>query len=345
MGRVLRTSTLTALATLAPVFAALLFAEDVDAADSTRNDMQAIVPKTVEASSAEDAHPARGAVDGNRFSTRPEKYWKGTASEKSWHWQADFGRLTDIGSILQVLGDDESILAGAPMAYTWQVSDDGTNWRDLKETSVSNEQRMYRIHRLEQPARGRYLRMSITSTSGTPPAIREIEIYPQIDQKIQFPDWVFAIGSEDRPRIDNCRRFVDLARQCEGYADLHGQYVWHGYFGLQVALAEPRPMCVFYTGSYRDWCEVIPNFARHAGIAGRRFAADVGGLRWRPGVWIAVRTWMRSRMGLPEVPRSGASEVADLRPYRIARSSPEKVLRRLYQQHLRTRPDECTKAR
>ncbi|MGD9632503.1 MAG: discoidin domain-containing protein [Pirellulales bacterium] len=221
-----------------------------------------LTPQNTSASSADASFPATGAVDGDRFSVAPGHLWRGADGEKSWTWQADFGKSTKLGAILQVLGDDESILAAAPLAYVWQVSDDGTNWRDVPSTSVANEQRMFRLHRLPEAVEARYVRLSISSTGGKPPAIREVEFFARPDQTIEFPDWVFAVGSEDTPQVDTCHRYLDLAHQCKGWEHLPGQYVWHGYFGPEVALVEPKPMCVFYTGNHRDWCEIDPTVWR-----------------------------------------------------------------------------------
>jgi len=210
----------------------------------------------VEASSSTSDFPAAGAADGDRFSTQSGKLWKAAPSVGPWYWQADFGELVEIGAILQVLGDNDTLLTSAPLAYVWQMSEDGKLWRDLEPTRMAAERRMYRIHRLPGAVLARYLRLAISSTSGPPPAVREIEVYSRPNQMIEFPDWVMSVSSEDAPITDTCHRYLDLARKCDGWSALTAQYLWHGDFDPQFVSAEPRPMCVFFSGSHPDWCEV-----------------------------------------------------------------------------------------
>ncbi len=163
-----------------------------------------------------------------------------------------------MGAILQVLGDEEHHLAAQPLDCVWQASDDGATWRDLVDTKQLSERRMYRIHRLPTAERARYFRLLVNSASGQAPAIREIEFYRDPQQSIEFPDWVLAVSSYERPDLSTCHRYLDLARKCEGYSKLLAQYLWHAELSLAMVTAEPRPVCVFYTGNHRDWCEIDP---------------------------------------------------------------------------------------
>src|SRR5262249_13063323 len=46
-----------------------------------------------------------------------------------------------------------------------------------------------------------------------------------------------------------------LARSCPGWAELSFQHVWLGSFDEAFAQAEPRPLCAFLSGNFRDWCQ------------------------------------------------------------------------------------------
>lgn len=215
-----------------------------------------LVARQVSASNAQADFPASAAADGDRFSTQRGKFWKGINSSKAWQWVADFGEPVSIGSILQIMGDEESFDSAAPISYVWQVSDDGATWRDLESTRMKADRRLYRIHRLSQPVRTTHLRLSITSTAGPPPSLREVEVYAESKAAISFPDWFFVVNSQDHETVAACYMFYDLVRKCDGWNAATGQFLWHGHFDKENALAEPRPVCALLTGSTRDWCEV-----------------------------------------------------------------------------------------
>jgi F5/8 type C domain/Glutamine amidotransferase class-I len=226
--------------------------------EARANDQQTeyLQVRSAHASSSQDSYLAAGATDGNRFATSAGNLWKGAAGAGHWEWTAEFGEPKQIGSILQVLGDHETFLAAAPLSYVWQTSDDGTTWRDLESTKVSSEHRMFRVLRFDRPVSARYLRLSITKTGGEPPALREVEFYSDPDQAISFPDWVFIVNSEDAVTPETHKKYLPLARNCPGWGDLVAQSLWHGDFDMAAVTDEPRPMCAFFTGSHRDWCEI-----------------------------------------------------------------------------------------
>ena len=203
--------------------------------------------------SAAETSPA-GALDGDRFSTTPGALWKGTAAQ-AW-WQFSFAAPTDVGAILQINGDDPHLLTNAPRNYAWQISQDGQTWRTLPETVVHSERRMFRIHRLRAPVSARHLRLMINLSLGAAPSIREIEFYPTTDAAIPWNDWIVAVSSVEEPESAGIgMRFVDLARECEGWKDVQAQCVWHGDFDPEFVTVEPRPLCAFLSGSYLEWCQ------------------------------------------------------------------------------------------
>ena len=53
-----------------------------------------------------------------------------------------------MGALLQVVGDHEFVFTNAPTAYVSQASEDGQRWRDLVETRMEWDRRLFRIHRL-----------------------------------------------------------------------------------------------------------------------------------------------------------------------------------------------------
>jgi len=209
------------------------------------------------ASSVQEGFPSEGAVDGDRFSVELGQLWKAASCDDGCYWEADLGEEVQIGSLLQILGDKETELSSSSLSYVWQIrADEQSAWQDLPTTNVSGERRLFRIHRLPESVKARYLRLFVKETGGTPPALREVEVYSDPHAQICFPEWFFVASSEEHGRISTCHQFLDLARRCEGRENIIAQYIWHGFVDESVALAEPRPLCVFYTGSFADWCEV-----------------------------------------------------------------------------------------
>src|SRR5262249_32176191 len=137
-------------------------------------------PRASASTSAQGSNAA-GALDGDRFSIRAEKLWKGHPDASSWWWQVEFSEPREIGAILQVNGDRELALRNSARRYVWQVSEDGMTWQDLKETATVDERRAFRVHRLKQSRRTRSLRLAISSAEGEAPAIREVEIFGDSD--------------------------------------------------------------------------------------------------------------------------------------------------------------------
>ena len=91
-------------------------------------------PGVASASTTAPNSSADGAIDGDRFGLRPGTFWKGADGAKTWWWQLRFAEPRPVGAILQVHGDQPSILSGAPSRYRWQSSLDGRTWQDLQQT-------------------------------------------------------------------------------------------------------------------------------------------------------------------------------------------------------------------
>jgi hypothetical protein len=104
--------------------------------------------RTARGSSAQPGFEASGAVDKDRFAPGPGHSWKGEPDLDSWWWQIEFRAPRRVGALLQVVGDHEFVFTNAPTAYVWQASDDGQRWRDLAETRMERDRRLFRVHRL-----------------------------------------------------------------------------------------------------------------------------------------------------------------------------------------------------
>lgn len=209
------------------------------------------------ASSSQTGFAPAGVLDGNRFSAERDTAWKGQVGQKEWWWQVHFAQPRTIGAILQVQGDHLTFLCNSPEQYVWQGSLDGKTWQDWKETATKRETRMFRIHRLMEPRRVRYVRLQVQQAYGSFPTVREVEFHDRVDSNIPFPDWAVAVNHEtDKVVLPGAgQSFLHLARSCKGWKKLQGQEIFLGDFNEAFAAAEPRPLCAFVTGSLPDWCE------------------------------------------------------------------------------------------
>jgi hypothetical protein len=212
---------------------------------------------SVSASTSAGSFGAAGALDANRFSLATNSVWKGRAGESNWWWQIRFASPREIGAILQVVGDHAFVLRNAPKTYVWQESGDGNTWRDLEETFTANERRLFRLHRLRHARRVQFLRMKMDAVTAEYPALREVEFFANPREAVSFPDWIIAVNTtHDRKLPNHGQEFIPLARSCVGWEEVPAQQVWLDSFDEAFVAAEPRPLCAFLSGSFKDWCEV-----------------------------------------------------------------------------------------
>lgn len=213
---------------------------------------------TITASSAVDGYSAAGAMDGDRFSPSREHSWKGNASpDGRWSWRVQFPTSRKIGAILQIQGDHDFVFTNAPLRYGWFASDDGQRWSAIPGTSVEAESRIFRVHRLPAAIAARFVELRVLAANGFSPTLREVEFFSAPKEKIGFPPWVVLVNSTDDPRLPNHgQEFLPLIRSCPGWEKAPAQQVWVGQFNPELAAIEPRPVCVFFSGSFKDWCEV-----------------------------------------------------------------------------------------
>jgi Glutamine amidotransferase class-I len=248
------------------------------------------------ASSTAEGTYASGAIDHDRFSVSPRSIWRGHADATTWWWECRWSEPRSIGAILQVIGDDSTTLHNAPRTYVWQISLDGEFWEDLPETVCTNEQRMFRVLRLQKLRRAKFLRMQVEATRDDAPVLRHIEIFDQIHAQIEFPEWIVAVATIDRTEWDNRKgegkQFISLARNCPEFAHLQAQYVWLDSFDEAFINVEPRPLCAFLSGNFSDFCQKdreawrgtaailksghLPIWAACGGAQGLAILADTG---------------------------------------------------------------------
>ncbi len=206
------------------------------------------------ASAVADGYATAGAADGDRFSCQPHHMWQSTAA-KCW-WQIQFAEPRRVGAILQINGDHPVRLQNSPRNYAWQWSHDGVVWSTLRETVVCHETRLFRIHRLQRSLETTYLRCMVFLADGSAATLREVEFYADTDAAIPFDHWIVSVGSfEDREQTFTDTRFIDLARQCPGWEQVPAQLVWHGEVTPEYVKVEPRPLCLFLSGSFLEWCQ------------------------------------------------------------------------------------------
>jgi len=209
------------------------------------------------ASSFQAGFAAAGVIDHNRFSFAPNHAWKGEAGKSNWWWEIEFPKPRHLGAILQIQGDHEFVFQNAPKSYSWQCSLDGDSWQDLPEARIDNERRLFRLHRLAVPQRLRFLRLQITAAEGNFPTLREVEFFSDPRERVSFPDWIIAVNTTHDPRLPNeGQQFIPLAKSCPGRETLQAQQVWLDSFDETFCATEPRPLCAFLSGNFKDWCEV-----------------------------------------------------------------------------------------
>ena len=209
----------------------------------------------VSASSVYGESNKTGPTDGNRFSVDSTTCWKGQPEALVWYWQIQFPEPRQIGAILQINGDAPTYLRNSPRSYVWQESLDGRIWREIVETSVSNEKRMFRIHRLKESRLVRYLRLCIRKTDGQYPTLREVEFYPEVDSTIDFPEWCVSVNTSSDLLPGEGQKFVNSLKKIEAEANFGAQEIRLSEFQETFLSTEPCPLCAFMSGNLTDWCQ------------------------------------------------------------------------------------------
>jgi len=214
-------------------------------------------PVDTTASSCAEGFRSDGPLDGNRFDAGSQTAWAGQPGQADWWWQVRFARPQELGAIFQVVGDHEFCLRNSPKAYAWQCSRDGKTWQDIEETRTKDERRMFRVHRLKKTYLATHVRLRIDEAHGKAPTLREVEFYRDRNATIETPPWAVIVSTIEKPTgLDQPSDYLKLLRLCPNGKTLPVQQVWLDSFNEAFVAAEPRPLCAFLTGNFKDWCEV-----------------------------------------------------------------------------------------
>lgn len=70
-------------------------------------------------------------------------------------------------------------------------------------------------------------------------------------------DWVLVVNSTHDPKLPgHGQEFVPLARSIPRWKNLGAKQVWVAHLTPKQVESEPRPLAIFFSGSFKDWCEV-----------------------------------------------------------------------------------------
>jgi hypothetical protein len=156
-----------------------------------------------------------------------------------------------------VNGDHDFVLRNAPRQYVWQSSAEGRIWSELPESRIESERRLFRTHRFGSPINARFLRLNIQGATGEFPAIREIEFELAGQASMANRDWILVVNTtHDRTLPGHGREFIPLARSTPGRRNLRAQQISLEDFIESFVSIEPRPLCAFLSGNFKDWCQV-----------------------------------------------------------------------------------------
>src|SRR5262249_52581547 len=88
------------------------------------------------------------------------------------------------------------------------------------------------------------------------PTLREAEFFDDPKAAVPFEPWAVVVTTtgEKKGPSHGCA-FVPPARKCKGWEGLAAQNVWLGDFREEFLAAEPRPLCAFLSGNFKDWCQ------------------------------------------------------------------------------------------
>jgi hypothetical protein len=193
--------------------------------------------------------------------------WRGKSGESNWWWEARFETTRRIGTILQIAGDHDFVLRHGPVHCVWLASEDGRTWVKLEETERDNETRTFRLHRLRKVQNVVALRLQMATPSGEAPVLREVQFFESPKARVAFPPWAIVVNTTHEKTLPgHGQEFIPLARSCAGWTNLQVQQICLETFDEEFLAAEPRPLCAFLSGNFKDWCEV--DRGRWRGTAG-----------------------------------------------------------------------------
>lgn len=81
------------------------------------------------------------------------------------------------------------------------------------------------------------------------------ELPAQPAKSLQAP-WVLIVNSTHDPAARHGQEFLPLIHSVAGWETTASRLVWVGDCTRALVEAEPRPLAIFFSGSFKDWCEV-----------------------------------------------------------------------------------------
>ena len=114
---------------------------------------------------------------------------------------------------------------------------------------------MFRVHRLKEPRTVSYLRLCIRKIDGKYPTLREVEFYPEVDSKIDFPEWCVSVNTSSDQLPGEGQKFAKSLKLIEGGDHIVAQEIRLSEFQESLLKVEPRPLCAFMSGNLTDWCQ------------------------------------------------------------------------------------------
>ena len=157
-----------------------------------------------------------------------------------------------IEGILQRNGTDAFVLKNSPRASRWEWSEDGRQWQTVPGTEMKDDGRILRAYRTTQPLVAQHLRVRFENGTAAGEAIFDAE-----PNRNEIGRWVLIVNSTDDRRLPgHGQEFLPLVRSVPGWEQTRGQQVWVGSVTPELVEAEPKPAAIFFSGSFKDWCEV-----------------------------------------------------------------------------------------
>ena len=164
-----------------------------------------------------------------------------------------FDEPRKVAALLQQNGTNQFVLAGHPSVSWWEWSTDGAQWTRLSNTTLTNDNRLLRLHQLRKSITTRYLRLRFDQGDALGEAAFDNSRPPRED----LPRSVLIVNSTHDSTLPNHgQEFFPLLKSIPDWESTRAQQVWVRDFDPALVEAEPRPLAVFFSGSFKDWCEV-----------------------------------------------------------------------------------------
>lgn len=185
--------------------------------------------------------------------------WSHERESGVWTYTLSFNRPRALTGLMQVNGRHPFVLREAPADYTWEARLADQSWRRIPGTTVQQETRIRRRHAFGRPVFASELRMKVTAWYGAEPALAVVE--PESESEMPAMEsqrpWILVVNStHDSTLPGHGQEFIPLARSVPGWEMLEAQQIWVPRFSPEFLEIEPRPLAVFFSGSFKDWCEV-----------------------------------------------------------------------------------------